>query len=88
MKKPSAEQKDILNQEEAIVYFGLSRRKFYKLLKEGKNIPFMVRTSEMKYVIEALKGKNTMALCFGRAFPFRAISISENSLDRILSTNK
>ena len=36
MKKPSAEQKDILNQEEAIVYFGLSRRKFYKLLKEGK----------------------------------------------------
>ena len=59
MKKPAAEQKDILNQEEAIVYFGLSRRKFYKLLKEGKNTPFMamygsrrltIRTEFAKYL--------------------------------------
>lgn len=41
MKKPTTDEKDILNQEEAIVHFGLSRRKFYKLLKDGRNIPFM-----------------------------------------------
>lgn len=51
MKKPSAEQKDILNQEEAIVYFGLSRRKFYKLLKEGKNIPFMAMYGSRRLII-------------------------------------
>lgn len=51
MKKPSAEQKDILNQEEAIVYFGLSRRKFYKLLKEGKNTPFMAMYGSRRLII-------------------------------------
>lgn len=51
MKKPTAEQKDILNQEEAIVHFGLSRRKFYKLLKEGKNIPFMAMYGSRKLII-------------------------------------
>ncbi|MDO4306986.1 MAG: excisionase [Eubacteriales bacterium] len=51
MKRPSAEQKDILNQEEAIVYFGLSRRKFYKLLKEGKNIPFMAMYGSRRLII-------------------------------------
>lgn len=51
MKKPTAGQKDILNQEEAIVYFGLSRRKFYKLLQEGKNIPFMAMYGSRKLII-------------------------------------
>lgn len=51
MKRPSAEQKDILNQEEAIVYFGLSRRKFYKLLKEGKNTPFMAMYGSRRLII-------------------------------------
>ena len=51
MKKPSAEQKDILNQEEAIVYFGLSRRKFYKLLKEGKDTPFMAMYGSRRTII-------------------------------------
>ena len=51
MKKPSAEQKDILNQEEVIVYFGLSRRKFYKLLKEGKNTPFMAMYGSRRLII-------------------------------------
>lgn len=51
MKKPSAEQKDILNQEETIVYFGLSRRKFYKLLKGGKNIPFMAMYGSRRLII-------------------------------------
>ena len=51
MKKPSAEQKDILNQEEAIAYFGLSRRKFYKLLKEGKDTPFMAMYGSRRPII-------------------------------------
>lgn len=51
MKKPSAGQKDILNQEEAIIYFGLSRRKFYKLLKEGKDTPFMAMYGSRRLII-------------------------------------
>ena len=34
MSKPILEEKDILNPNEAIALFVLSRRKFYKLLKE------------------------------------------------------
>lgn len=36
MRKPSLAQKDVLNPEEAIVYFGFSRRKFNRFSKEGK----------------------------------------------------
>ena len=36
MKKPSPEQKDVLNPEEAVWYFGFSRRKFFGMLREGK----------------------------------------------------
>ena len=36
MKKPSPEQKDVLNPEEAVQYFGFSRRKFLRMLREGK----------------------------------------------------
>lgn len=51
MKKPTAGEKDILNQEEAIVHFGLSRRKFYKLLKEGKDMPFMALYGSRRLII-------------------------------------
>ena len=36
MKKPSPKQKDVLNPEEAVRYFGFSRRKFFGMLREGK----------------------------------------------------
>lgn len=36
MKKPPLAQKDVLNPEEAIAYFGFSRRKFNRFLKDGK----------------------------------------------------
>lgn len=36
MRKPSLAQKDVLNPEEAIEYFGFSRRKFNRFLKDGK----------------------------------------------------
>lgn len=51
MKKPMASEKDILNQEEAIAHFGLSRRKFYKLLKEGKDTPFMAMYGSRRLII-------------------------------------
>lgn len=51
MKKPMANEKDILNQEGAIVHFGLSRRKFYKLLKEGKDTPFMAMYGSRRLII-------------------------------------
>ncbi len=33
--KPQLKDKDVLNPQEAIELFSLSRRKFYRLLKEG-----------------------------------------------------
>lgn len=51
MRKPEASEKDILNKEEAIVFFGLSRRKFYKLLKEGKGLPFMALYGTRRLII-------------------------------------
>ncbi len=36
MRKPALAQKDVLNPEEAIEYFGFSRRKFNRFLKDGK----------------------------------------------------
>lgn len=52
-KKPTSDQKDILNQEETIVLFGLSRRKFYKLLKGGKDTPFMAMYGNHRLFIHA-----------------------------------
>lgn len=51
MRKPTADEKDILNQEEAIVHFKLSRRKFFKLLKDGKNLPFMAMYGSRRLII-------------------------------------
>ena len=41
MSKPILEEKDILNPNEAIELFVLSRRKFYKLLKENRKLGFL-----------------------------------------------
>ncbi len=51
MRKPTADEKDILNQEEAIVHFELSRRKIFKLLKDGKNLPFMAMYGSRRLII-------------------------------------
>lgn len=51
MKRPTAEQKDVLNQEEAIVHFGLSRRKFYSLLKDGKDNKFVAKYGSRRLII-------------------------------------
>ena len=51
MKKTAIDEKDILNQEETIVLFELSRRKFYKLLKEGKDIPFIAMYGSRRLIL-------------------------------------
>ena len=51
MKKPSLEEKDILNPEETIELFVLSRRKFHKLLKEGKRNSFIAMYGSRKLII-------------------------------------
>ena len=51
MKKTVLEEKDFLNPEEAIVYFKLSRRKFYKLLTDGKKKEFMAMYGSRRLII-------------------------------------
>ena len=53
MKKQAAGQKDILNQEEAIVHFELSRSKFYKLLKNGKDNKFVAKYGSRRLIIQS-----------------------------------
>ena len=61
MSKPILEEKDILNPNEAIELFVLSRRKFYKLLKENRKLGFLgmfgsrmviIRSEFQKYLVK------------------------------------
>lgn len=51
MSKPILEEKDILNPNEAIEQFVLSRRKFYKLLKENRQLNFLAMYGSRKLII-------------------------------------
>lgn len=53
MNKPNLEEKDFLNPNEAIDLFGLSRRKFYKLLKENKNLDFIAMYGTRRLIVKA-----------------------------------
>ena len=53
MSKPILEEKDILNPNEAIELFVLSRRKFYKLLKENRNLGFLAMYGSRKLIIRS-----------------------------------
>ena len=50
MKKPSLEEKDTLRVEEAIALYGLSRRKFRRLL-ESPRLPFVAAYGKRKIII-------------------------------------
>ena len=50
MSKPILEEKDILNPNEAIELFVLSRRKFYKLLKENRKLGFLAMYGSRKLI--------------------------------------
>ena len=51
MRKPILEQKDFLNPEETIQLFDLSRRKFYRLLKDEKKLKFAALYGSRKLII-------------------------------------
>lgn len=51
MKKPILEQKDFLNPEETIQLFNLSRRKFYRFLKDEKGVGFTALYGNRKLII-------------------------------------
>ena len=53
MSKPILEEKDILNPNEAIELFVLSRRKFYKLLKENRQLGFLAMYGSRKLIIRS-----------------------------------
>ena len=52
MNKPNLEEKDFLNPNEAIDLFGLSRRKFYKLLQENKNLDFVALYGTRRLIVK------------------------------------
>ena len=51
MRKPVLAEKDFLNPEEAIELFNLSRRKFYRLIKEEKQLGFMTLYGSRRLII-------------------------------------
>ena len=52
--KPKLAEKDILNIQEAIEYFVLSRRKFYSLLAEDENPGFIAKYGTRQLIILSL----------------------------------
>ena len=53
MSKRILEEKDILNRNEAIDLYVLSRRTFYKLLKETRQLGFMAMYGSRKLIIRS-----------------------------------
>jgi heat shock protein HspQ len=51
MAKPNLAEKDVLNPQEAIKYFNLSNRKFYKFLSETDGGEFLAYYKERKLMI-------------------------------------
>ena len=51
MRKPILAEKDFLNPEETIELFNLSRRKFYRLIKEEKKLNFIALYGSRRLVI-------------------------------------
>ena len=51
MRKPVLAEKDFLNPEETIELFNLSRRKFYRLIKEEKQLNFIALYGSRRLII-------------------------------------
>ena len=52
MKKPELADKDVFNPSEAAEFYGLSRRKFFCLLKAGP-LPFIAMYNNRKLIIRS-----------------------------------
>ena len=53
MKKPILAEKETLTTEEAIRLFGLSRRRFKRLMEEKGSLPFMAAYGTRRLIIRA-----------------------------------
>ena len=53
MKKPALEDKETFNPEEAIAFYGLSRRRFYRLLSSDEKLPFVAMYKTRKLIIRS-----------------------------------
>ena len=53
MRRPRIEEKETLTVEEAISLFGLSRRKFWKLMKGMDMIPFLAMYGSRRLIIRS-----------------------------------
>ena len=53
MKKPVLKDKDTFNPGEAAAFYGLSRRKFFRLLESGDRLPFLAFYKERKLIIRS-----------------------------------
>lgn len=53
LRKPKMEEKDLFTAEEAIEYYGLSRRKFIQLLNSDERLPFVALYRTRKLIIRS-----------------------------------
>lgn len=53
MRRPSLEEKEVFNPEEAITFYDLSRRKFQRLLRSDEKLPFVALYKERKLIIRS-----------------------------------
>ena len=53
MKKPALGDKDVFNPSEAAEFYGLSRRRFFRMLDETEGLPFVAMYKTRKLIIRA-----------------------------------
>ena len=53
LRRPKLEEKDLFNPEEAIEFYGLSRRKFAQLLNSDERLPFIALYRTRKLIIRS-----------------------------------
>ena len=51
MKRTALEEKDILSPKEAVILYGMSRRRFKRLIKTGTELPFLTYYRTRKLII-------------------------------------
>ena len=61
MKKAALESKDLLNPKETIEHFGLSARKFYRMMRENTDKDFLVMFRSRKLIIRTAFEKYLLA---------------------------
>jgi len=53
VKKPALGDKDVFNPSEAAEFYGLSRRRFFRLLNETDGLPFVAMYKTRKLIIRS-----------------------------------